>query len=819
MAEFSEKTESLTFPMAVLRDIVAFPSEILNTEISARSRDSIRAVQAAAEDSGYFLLAAVDPADEDAQGDNIFEMGTVAKIKQLAKTAEGGVRLVADVLSRAEIVSVSYASKYYSAEVVSKTITIDDLDDPQCEAYKREMIFLARGLINEMPSIAPPEIISAMQSMKNPAQIADLIASRLLSDTGDKLKILATFEPFDRMEKLIPIMKHELEILEIEASIHKRTQLRISNSQKEHFLREKMKAIQEELGDTTDSEEYSAKIKELNAPREVKDKLLKENDKLSRASFGSADATVISNYLDVCLEIPWRRTKKECIDIERARDILDRDHDGLEDVKQRFLEYLATKSLSSHRAGQIMCLYGPPGVGKTSLAASLAKAMGREYVRISLGGIRDEADIRGHRKTYVGAMPGRIIDALISAKCNNPLILLDEIDKISYDGRGNPASALLEVLDPEQNKYFRDHFVELPFDLSNCMFIATANTLDTIEKPLMDRMEIIELHAYTKSEKMSIAKNHLIPRQLDRNGLNKSWLRISDSALSEIIDSYTREAGVRNLEREIAKLCRRVALSIVETKPQTISVSVTRRNLEEFLGAKKIPPQYTNDRDEIGTVNGLAYTQSGGELLIIEVAVTDGTGKLELTGSLGDVMKESAKAALTYARTIAHKYDIPTDFYSTRDIHIHVPEGAIPKDGPSAGVTILTALISALSKIPVRHDIAMTGEITLLGRVLPIGGLREKTMAAYSAGIKTVLIPYDNMNDINELDSLVRENITFVPCRTAADVLSRALAVNNSQTGADADAPADAGKKKTSPRKRSGNVQQGQSTTSKTTAE
>ena len=482
-------------------------------------------------------------------------------------------------------------------------------------------------------------------------------------------------------------------------------------------------------------------------------------------------------YFETILDIPWNNSTKDRTDIKAASKILERDHDGLEDVKKRVLEFLAVKELNPELRNQIICLVGPPGVGKTSIAASIATAMKRKYVRVSLGGVRDEADIRGHRKTYVGAMPGRVINALIEAKVNNPLVLLDEIDKLTRDAHGDPTSALLEVLDGEQNKAFRDHFVELPFDLSNCFFIATANTLDTIPRPLIDRMEIIEIKTYTKREKMSIAKNHLIAKQLKRHGLNKRTLKIADSAIEDIIDYYTREAGVRNLERTIASLCRKAAHEIINDNVK--SVTVNSENISKYLGEKKFTPETIEEYNEIGTVNGLAYTELGGDMLKIEVAALEGTGKIELTGSLGDVMKESAQIAISYVRSIASEYGIPADFYKTKDIHIHAPEGAVPKDGPSAGVTMVTALVSELAKIPVRRDVAMTGEITLRGKVLPIGGLKEKTMAAYTAGVKTVLIPHSNLKDLKEIDPLARENLQFIPCKTLSDVLANALVQNS----------------------------------------
>ena len=489
--------------------------------------------------------------------------------------------------------------------------------------------------------------------------------------------------------------------------------------------------------------------------------------------FGTAEASVLRNHIDVCLELPWDKKTADRLDIAKAKKILDRDHDGLEKVKERILEFLAVKQLAPDLKNQILCLVGPPGVGKTSVAASIATAMNRKYVRVSLGGVRDEADIRGHRKTYIASMPGRIMKAITDAGVSNPLILLDEIDKLTRDSHGDPSSALLEVLDGEQNKAFRDHFVEFPFDLSECLFIATANTYEGIPRPLLDRMEVIELKIYTKREKLEIAKHHLVPKQLKRHGLTHRSFKIRDGAITEIIDFYTREAGVRNLEREIAALCRKAAKQLLETGAG--SVSLTENNIVRYLGPRKLLPEAISPENEIGVVNGLAYTELGGSLLKIEVAVLEGSGKIEITGSLGDVMQESARLAVSYVRSIANDYGIPTDFYKTKDIHIHAPEGAVPKDGPSAGVTMVTALVSALTGRPVRRDVAMTGEITLRGKVLAIGGLKEKTMAAYSAGAKTVLIPADNMRDLPELDPLARENLTFLPCHTLAEVLETAL--------------------------------------------
>ncbi len=772
MSEYITKAEKLSLPLAALNATVAFPGEIMNLEITDNSYGSCAAIKEAFEGSKYAVAVPYKYDD----GDELFEVGTVIKIKQIVDTGEKSLRCIAEGMSRALVGELRKTGKYHTAELLCKTVTLSDDPGIKNQAYLRRLTDAAAQMAKLLPPPAA-NILSSFKGIKNPALLADVIASNLFVKFEDKLEILGVFEPYRRIDTVLSIAEEEISLLKLENDLHKKTRERINRGQREYYLREEMKAIQEELGDGgSETDEYREKIYALGLPEEVEKKLLKENDRLSRSPYGSAEATVLSNYLDVCLELPWTKATKDRTDVAAAKKILDADHEGLEDVKDRLLEYLAVKQLNPDLKGQILCLYGPPGVGKTSIAASLARAMKRKYVRVSLGGVRDEADIRGHRKTYVGAMPGRIINALSQAGVKNPLILLDEIDKMANDGRGDPASAMLEVLDPEQNKFFRDHFVELPFDLSDCIFIATANTLDTVPRPLIDRMEIIELHTYTKSQKMNIAKNHLIPRQLKRHGLNKRMLRIPDATLSEIIDCYTRESGVRNLERELGALCRKVAKTIIETGAAHITAKP--EDLKTLLGPKKILPETISAADEIGVVNGMAYTQSGGDLLKVEAAVMDGTGKLELTGSLGDVMKESAHAAITYARQVADKYSISPDFYSKKDIHIHFPEGAVPKDGPSAGITTLTALISALSGIPVRRDISMTGEITIRGNVLPIGGLREKTMAAYSAGVRTIIIPADNLKDLHEVDPMVRENVTFIPCRRACEVLANALVVN-----------------------------------------
>jgi len=778
MSEYTTRAEKLSLPLIALDDTVAFPGEIVNLEIKETRFGSCEAAREAFEGSKYAVAVSYKYIDE--ENSDLFEIGTVIKVKQLINSGEHTVRCIAEGVSRATVTDYRRTGRYFTANVICKTITLPDGPSVKNQAYLRRLNDAAASMAKLLPPPAQA-IVPNFKSIKNPAMLADVIASGLFIKHEDKLEVLAIFEPYKRIETALEIAEDEMSVLRLENDIHKKTREKINRSQREYYLREEMRAIQDELGEggVSEIDEYRQKIDALDLPDEVRKKLHKETDRLAKSPFASAEATVISNYLDVCLEIPWSEATADRADIKAAKKILDDDHEGLCDVKDRLLEYLAVKQLNPDLKGQIICLYGPPGVGKTSIASSLARAMKRKYVRVSLGGVRDEADIRGHRKTYVGAMPGRIISAVTQAKVRNPLILLDEIDKMASDGRGDPASAMLEVLDPEQNKFFRDHFVELPFDLSDCIFIATANTLDRVPRPLLDRMEIIELQTYTKNEKMAIAKNHLVTKQLKCHGLNKRMLKITDEALSEIIDGYTRESGVRNLEREIAAVCRKAAKKMIEDNVKRITVK--QNDVESLLGPRKIIPELAREYDEVGVVNGMAYTQSGGDLLVVECAVMDGTGKLELTGSLGDVKKESAHAAISYARQIAEKYGIPTEFYTKKDIHIHFPEGAVPKDGPSAGVTTLTALISALSGIPVRHDVAMTGEITIRGNVLAIGGLREKTMAAYSAGIRTILIPADNLKDLEKIDPVVRENVTFIPCRRGTEILANALAIGLSE--------------------------------------
>jgi len=773
MPEYIEKAENLSLPVVMLEGTVAFPSVKISFEVV--DENSLAAAKAAADTNSFVLLvAAKEIGNTEAAPEDLYKIGTVAKIKQSLKTPDGTLRLIVEGYSRASILQYRQTDDYYVADAICKTVVLKDNGGVKGEALMREAISALEEVVHFLPAVSQ-DILLAAKGIYNVGLLADFIASNVLIKHDDKQMVLECFDPFTRLETLLMLLEKEAVILRCESDIQRQVRERLNKNQKDFYLREQIKVIQEELGDDADSEEkeYKSRIVKTKMPSEVKEKLLKENEKAAKMPFGSAEANVIRNHIDICLELPWEKKTNDRVDIAKAKKILDADHDGLEKVKERILEFLAVKQLAPDLKNQILCLVGPPGVGKTSIASSIAHAMNRKYVRVSLGGVRDEADIRGHRKTYVASMPGRIMTAMSRAGVNNPLILLDEIDKLTRDAHGDPSSALLEVLDAEQNKSFRDHFIEFPFDLSDCLFIATANSYEGIPRPLLDRMEVIELKIYTKREKLEIAKNHLIPKQMKRHGLTKRSFKITDDALVEIVDFYTREAGVRNLEREIASLCRKAAKALVETEKK--SVTVTSKDVEKYLGVRKLLPERISDENEVGAVNGLAYTELGGDMLKIEVAILDGTGKIETTGSLGDVMQESAKIAVSLVRSLAAEYGIPTDFYKTKDIHIHAPQGAVPKDGPSAGVTMTTALVSALTGRPVRRDIAMTGEISLRGNVLAIGGLKEKTMAAYTAGVKKVLIPEANMRDLAEIDPLARENLVFVPCRKISDVLSEAL--------------------------------------------
>ena len=773
MPSYIEKADQLTLPVIALSATVPFPAANFNFE--ADEEAFAAAAKVAADGNALIFLVAFSELAEEADPKApypFYTVGTVARIKQMLRTPEGQTRIIAEGLSRATVLRYADQGSYIEADLIRKRIYLPDNGGIRGEAAIAEMRKALESSLQFLPANTE-ELMKTARAFRDPGALADFIAANALVRPRDKQAVLECFDPLQRAEILLEILREELEILREEALIRRRVNARMNRNQKEYYLREQIKVIQEELGEGGDVEEFYARIDRADLPAEVAAKLRKETDRLSKTPFGSAEATVLSNYLDTCLDIPWGKTTKDRVSFSTVQKVLDADHFGLEKVKERITEYIAAKQFNPELRHQIICLVGPPGVGKTSIASSIARAMNRKYVRVSLGGIRDEADIRGHRKTYIGAMPGRIINAVIQAGVCNPLILLDEIDKLTRDTHGDPTSALLEVLDAEQNKTFRDHFVELPFDLSGCMFLATANSLESIPRPLLDRMEIIELGIYTKREKLAIAKEHLLPKQLKRHGLCRRTLKITDGALTELIDYYTKEAGVRHLERAIASLCRKAEKKLLtEGSRRTV---IDTADVAAYLGARKYLPETTGEENEVGCVNGLAYTELGGTLLKVEVAVLEGTGKIETTGSLGDVMKESARIAVSYVRSVAEQYGIPTDFYKTKDIHIHFPEGAVPKDGPSAGVTMVTALVSALSGRAVRRDVAMTGEISLRGKVLPIGGLKEKTMAAYNAGVKTVLLPVENLRDLEELDPLARENLELIPCKSIGEILEQAL--------------------------------------------
>ena len=775
MSEKIDIFEEMTLPLIPLRGLVGFPAVQLNIEIVRPI--SLKAFTAAAtmHDAKVLLVAQKDIACEDPKADDLYKMGVVAEIKHVVKNPHGNISVIFEGISRAKISSVRDENGYLIASCIAKNEKQSYKLSSQLEALMLEANTLLRQMVGMHPNF-DEDIRIAAEAIKSPGYFADFVASSALIDYKNKQNVLEAITARARLEKLLVALGEEFIILQCERDIQKTVREKIDKNQKDYFLREQIKALQSELGEYDEDDElkeYDDKIAAANMPEEIKEKLYKELSKLAKTPFGAAEGTVIRTYLDTCLDYPFGIKSDDKVSVDSAKEILDADHDGLAKVKDRILEFVAVKQFSPDVKNQIICLVGPPGVGKTSIAASVARALGRKYARVSLGGMHDEAEIRGHRKTYVGAMPGRIVSAIINAKSENPVIVLDEIDKLSSNFRGDPTSALLEVLDPEQNKSFRDNFMEIPIDLSDTLFIATANSYDGIPSPLLDRMEVIELSTYNDSEKLDIAKNHLVPKQLKRNGIPARVFKITDEGILALIRNYTKEAGVRNLEREIASLIRKSAKKIAEGKAK--SVKITEKNISEYLGKRKVIPERLEENDPIGIVNGLAYTQAGGDLLKVEVAIMEGSGKIELTGSLGDVMKESAKIAHSYVRTVADKYGINADFYKSNDIHIHFPEGAIPKDGPSAGVTMVTAMVSALGNIPVKRDVAMTGEITLRGKVLAIGGLKEKTLAAYRAGIQTVLIPEDNMRDLDDIDTEAREHLKFIPCKTADDILCAAL--------------------------------------------
>ena len=766
--------EYTELPLLPLRGLNVFPGVLLTFDVERPG--SIAALGAAVRHGSLIFLAAQKDVAIDAPGeDEIYHVGTVCRVRQQLRQPRANVcRVMVEGLYRAAAAEISTEGRYYTAKLVELPDKPERVRAERKEALVRNCLSLFRDYLQLNPDMMNEQLLNVI-SNPDLGFVISYIAQNAHFSVENKQRLLEELYPSRRLALLGKLLTREIEILSIEKELNDATQEQVNRGQREYYLREELKLIQSELGgdESEEADTYRAKIEALPVSEEIREKLLKELAKLQKQPFGSAEAAVIRGYLDTCLEIPWGVRTKETIDTAKARRILDADHFGLEKVKERILEYLAVRQLTPDVKGGLICLVGPPGTGKTSVALSIARATNRKCVRLSLGGVHDEAEIRGHRRTYIGSMPGRIISGIIQAKSCNPLMVLDEIDKLGSDYRGDPSAALLEALDGEQNGTFRDHFLEIPFDLSEVFFITTANTTDTIPRALLDRMEVIELSSYTDEEKLRIAKRHLIPKQRKKHGLKAAQLRFDDEAIRAIIRLYTRESGVRVLEREIAKICRRTAFEIAESKLK--SVTVRAAGLEELLGTRKYVGETLRERDEVGLVRGLAYTAVGGEVLDVECAVLEGTGKIELTGNLGDVMKESARAAVTCLRSRAETLGIDPNFYQNRDIHIHFPEGAVPKDGPSAGVTVVTALASALTGRAVRRDVAMTGEITLRGRVLPIGGLKEKTMAALRASVSTVILPEENRSDLAEIDQTVRAALQFVPVRSIDEVLDAAL--------------------------------------------
>ena len=766
----------LTIPVLTLRGLTVFPQLLLHFDVGRDA--SIRALEVAmAENHEIFLVTQRDLTVENPEENDLYSIGTVADVKQILRLPENNVRVMVAGRSRGRLIRLTESDPYLTAEIeLLPEFPAAKKNSSRTEAAIRQ-IYSHLERYTELSDRVAPEIYLKLLASDDPAYIADYAAQNLPLRFEDKQAVLEELRPARRLERLCRILSREVEILEVESELASKIHEQVAASQRDYFLREQLRVIQRELGEGEEDDEiteYRQRIAQAKLPDEVREKLLKEVRHLEKQPYSSSEAAVLRGYLDTCLDLPWQLKTRERVSVSAVSRMLEADHYGLKKVKERILEFVAVKQLAPHLSGQIICLVGPPGVGKTSVAMSVSKAMNRKLARISLGGIRDEADIRGHRKTYVGAMPGRIIAGIQQAGSANPVLLLDEIDKVGSDHRGDPAAALLEVLDSEQNQTFRDHYLELPFDLSDVMFITTANTTDTIPRPLLDRMEVIEIPSYTDLEKLQIAKRHLLPRELARHGLSKAQLKISDGCLNELITGYTKESGVRLLERQLAALCRKAAAKIA--KEHVKQVSITEKNLKGFIGPRHYQDNTFSAEPIVGVVNGLAWTSVGGELLEVEVNVVPGSGKIVLTGNLGDVMKESARAALSYIRSKTAQLAVDADFHNTKDIHVHFPEGAVPKDGPSAGIAIVTAMVSALTGIPVRRDIAMTGEVTLRGRVLAIGGLREKTMGALRNGITTVIIPTDNVKDLEEIDPTVRSALTFIPVKQVDEVLAHALA-------------------------------------------
>lgn len=765
----------LTLPLVPLRGLTIFPGMVLHFDVGRPK--SIAAVRRAMDtDKLVFLCYQNDIEIDHPQQEDLAEVGVIAEIRQILTLPDGNLRILVDGLHRGHITRFTDLEQLVEVNVTRLEDVPGD-DDLYVQVLVRRLFHLVEKFL-ELYDRLSPEAMTSLLSVEDPGEMADIVIANFPVKPQLKQQILDELHVDSRIEKLIEIITDETEILEIEKQIMAKVQTSLDQNQRDYVLREKLKVVQEELGEGDTAEEeikkYRSQLEKRQLPKEVADKLEEEFSKLTRTHPYSQEYGVVQNYIETVLDLPWDKETEERLDLDEAKAILDRDHYGLDKVKERILEYIAVRKLSGQPRSNILCLVGPPGTGKTSIARSLAEALGRKYVRISLGGVQNESEIRGHRKTYVGSMPGRVIDALKRSESRNPLMLFDEIDKMSKDYSGDPASAMLEVFDPEQNQNFRDHYVELPFDLSQVLFIATANSLDTVPRPLLDRMDIIEISGYTLEEKLSIAKKYLIPKQRKLHGLRASQLKISPSALPALIEGYTRESGVRSLERKISALCRKAAVKIAGDEGAE-SLSVTARNLTELLGRQIYHYDKTGEQNQVGLVTGLAWTESGGDTLSVEVNIMPGTGKLELTGNLGDVMQESAKTALSFVRSNTFRFGISQDFYKKTDIHIHVPEGAVPKDGPSAGVTMATALISALSGRAVNRFVAMTGEITLRGRVLPIGGLKEKALAAFRMGIKSVIIPYENKPDYEELPQNLKDSLQFIFAQNMDTVLETAL--------------------------------------------
>jgi len=768
------KPKGRRLPLLPLRGLLVYPSMVLHLDVGREK--SVKALEKAMIEDNMILLCTQSEINiEEPSQDDIYQIGTISKVRQMLKLPNGTIRVLVEGVTRAEIVEYVPNAEYY--EVSVREMPEQQSADSEIDALMRTVLAQFEHYINLSKKVTP-ETLAAVSDIDEPGRLADVICSHLSLKIKDKQDILETIDVRLRLEKLLGFLNNEREVLELERKINQRVKKQMEKTQKEYYLREQMKAIQKELGDKEgragEVEELRAKLKETDVPEAVAEKVEKEIDRLEKMPATSAEGGVIRAYVDWLLALPWNKTTEDDLDLEKAERILDEDHYGMEKPKERVLEYLAVQKLVKKLKGPILCLVGPPGVGKTSLGRSIAKSLERKFVRISLGGVRDEAEIRGHRRTYVGAMPGRIIQGLKNAGSNNPVFLLDEIDKMAMDFRGDPASALLEVLDPEQNNTFSDHYIETPFDLSKVMFVTTANALHNIPRPLLDRMEVLYIPGYTELEKLQIAERHLVNKQRKDHGLTEEQLEIKSAAIQRVVREYTREAGVRNLEQQMAALCRKAAKTIVADPERKVVIDAA--DVPDYLGPPKFRFGLAEEEDQVGVVCGLAWTEVGGDTLLIEVTVLPGSGKLTLTGKLGDVMKESAQAAFSYARSRAESLGIPTDFHEKKDIHIHIPEGAIPKDGPSAGITIATALISALSETPVRREVAMTGEITLRGRVLPIGGLKEKALAAHRAGITKILLPQDNEKDLGEIPDSVKQEVEFVPVSHMDEVLVHALA-------------------------------------------